>query len=244
MGVGALKTERVTFLSEGRRIKGILELPDGDAKTCVVASHGMQSSKESEKYIALCGRMAGEGMGCLRFDFTGCGESEGGPGEGTVTQRVADLAAAVAWVRNRGDVGEKIGLAGSSLGGYVSLLLAARDPGIGAVVTWATPFHLDDLPGKRNDEGYAAVGGAFFDDLPSHCLAPLLPRVSKALVIHGDADELVPPDHAREIFQALSGPKEIHIIEGGDHRLIDPDQRNRALDLTVAWFRTWLLSGG
>jgi uncharacterized protein len=244
MEIGALKTERVTFLSEGRRIKGILELPDGSPEACVVASHGMQSSKESEKYITLGGRMTGEGMGCLRFDFTGCGESEGDPGEGTVTQRVADLAAVVAWVRKRGDLGKKIGLVGSSLGGYVSLIQAARDPGIGAVVTWATPFHLDDLPGKRNDEGYVDVGGAFFDDLPNHRLAPLLPRVSKALVIHGDADELVPPDHAREIFRALSGPKEIHIIEGGDHRLIDPGHRNRALDLTVAWFRTWLLSGG
>ena len=204
MGVAALKTERVTFSSEGRRIAGILELPDGGAHACVVASHGMQSSKESEKYIALGARMAGEGMGCLRFDFTGCGESEGGPGEGTVTQRVADLAAAIAWARDRGGPGKKIGLVGSSLGGYVSLIEAARDPGIEAVVTWATPFHLDDLPDKRNDEGYAGVGGAFFDDLPNHRLALLLSRVSKALVVHGDADELVPPDQAREIFDALS----------------------------------------
>jgi dipeptidyl aminopeptidase/acylaminoacyl peptidase len=69
---------------------------------------------------------------------------------------------------------------------------------------------------------------------------PLLPKVSNCLVIHGEKDELVPVDQAWEIFHSLGSPKEIHIIEGGDHRLTDPQHRQRAMDLSVNWFKRFL----
>ena len=51
---------------------------------------------------------------------------------------------------------------------------------------------------------------------------------------------LFPVDQAREIFQGLNGPKEIHLIEGADHRLTQPDHRRRAMELTVKWFKKFL----
>jgi dipeptidyl aminopeptidase/acylaminoacyl peptidase len=60
------------------------------------------------------------------------------------------------------------------------------------------------------------------------------------MVIHGEKDELVPVDQAWEIFHSLSGPKEIHIIDGADHRLTDSKHRQRAMDLTAEWFKKYL----
>ena len=91
-----------------------------------------------------------------------------------------------------------------------------------ALVIWATPFHLDDLGSKKQEDDEPLPGKAFFKDLPKHRLLPVLPRVSNCMVIHGEKDELVPVDQAWEIFQGLSGPKEIHVIEGADHRLTQP----------------------
>jgi hypothetical protein len=64
--------------------------------------------------------------------------------------------------------------------------------------------------------------------------------VTHCLVIHGEKDELVPVDQGWEIFHLLGSPKEIRIIEGADHRLAHPDHRQRATDLSVAWFKKFL----
>jgi dipeptidyl aminopeptidase/acylaminoacyl peptidase len=232
--------ETVTFQSEGQKISGILHVPDVWSRACVIASHGLLSSKDSEKYIALGERLSREGFGMLRFDFRGVGESEGRIADDTVSRRIVDLGSAIDFVKSRPGLGNRIGLVGSSLGGYVSLIKAAMDKEIRAAVIWATPFHLDDLKSNKGTEGHPLPAEPFFKDLPKHRLLPLLPKVSNCMVIHGEKDELVPVDQAWEIFHSLGGPKEIHIIEGADHRLTDPKHRQRAMDLTTEWFKKYL----
>jgi alpha/beta superfamily hydrolase len=235
-----MQTEKVTFLSEGQNISGILHLPERESPSCVIASHGLLSSKNSEKYIALGERISEAGMAMLRFDFRGIGESEGRIEDDTVSRRIIDLGAAIDFIRSRRDLGNRIGLLGSSLGGYVSLIKASMDKEIGVVVIWATPFHLDNLKSNKGAEGHPLPDEAFFKDLPKHRLSPLLPKVSNCLVIHGEEDELVPVDQAWEIFHSLSAPKEIHVIEGADHRLTQPAHRQRAIALSVKWFKKYL----
>jgi dipeptidyl aminopeptidase/acylaminoacyl peptidase len=60
------------------------------------------------------------------------------------------------------------------------------------------------------------------------------------MVIHGERDELVPVDQAWEIFHSLGAPKEIHVIEGADHRLTDSAHRGRAMELSAGWFKKYL----
>jgi len=233
-------TEAVSFQSKGQKIAGILHLPDVWSRACVIASHGLLSSKDSEKYIALGERLSREGFAMLRFDFRGIGESEGRIEDDTVSRRILDLSSAVDFVKSRPGLGNRIGLVGSSLGGYVSLIKASMDKEIRATVIWATPFHLDDLKSNKGTEGHPLPEKAFFEDLPKHRLLPLLPEVPNCMVIHGEMDELVPVDQAWEIFHSLREPKEIRIIEGGDHRLTDPKHRQRAVELTVDWFKKYL----
>jgi hypothetical protein len=235
-----MKTENVYFKSEGQRVAGMLHLPDEPNPPCVIASHGLLSSKESTKYIALGEQLSQAGIALLRFDFRGIGESEGRWEEDTVSRRITDLRSAIKFVGSDARFKNKIGLLGSSLGGYVTLIVAASDKEIKASVIWATPFHLDGLELKQDVEGMPPLGRAFFEDLPKHRLSPLLPGVSKCMVIHGEADELVPVDQAWEIFQGLGSPKEIHVIESADHRLTEPNHRQRAMDLSIEWFRKLL----
>jgi alpha-beta hydrolase superfamily lysophospholipase len=234
-----MKVAKVSFKSKGHRISGILHLPDAKNAACVIASHGLLSSKNSEKYIALGERISKEGIAMLRFDFSGIGESEGRLEDDTVSRRIADLDSAIAFVKSYPGMGNRIGLLGSSLGGFISLIGASREQRIKAVVIWATPFHLDGLGSKGTDQN-PPPGEAFFSDLPRHRLLPLLPQVSNCHVIHGEKDELVPVDQAWEIFHTLGAPKEIHVIEDADHRLTNPSHRQRAIDLSVDWFKRYL----
>jgi dipeptidyl aminopeptidase/acylaminoacyl peptidase len=231
-----MRVEKVSFKSEGQRISGVLHLPDEGSPPCVIASHGLLSSKDSEKYIAIGQRLSQEGIAMLRFDFRGIGESEGRLEDDTVSRRIADLDSAITYVKSYPGMGYRIGLLGSSLGGYISLIGASMEREIRSVVIWATPFHLDDL-GSKGTEGNPLPGEAFFKDLPRHRLLPLLPKISNCLVIHGEKDELVPVNQAWEIFHTLGGPKEIHVIEDADHRLTNPSHRQRAIELSVNWFK-------
>jgi len=235
-----MNMERVAFLSEGMKISGILHLPDQKNPSCVIASHGLLSGKNSEKYIALGEQISREGIAMLRFDFRGIGESEGREEDNTISKKIADLSSAIDFIRTYPILGNRIGLIGSSLGGFLSLIKASGDKQIKAVVIWATPLHLDDLGSKKQEEDYPLPPEAFFEDLPKHRLLPLLHKVSNCLVIHGEEDELVPLDQALGIFYNLSVPKEIHVIGGADHRLTDPAHRQRAIELSVDWFKKYL----
>ena len=235
-----MKVEKVTFKSEGQKMSGVLHLPDKKNPPCVIASHGLLSSKDSEKYITLGERMAGEGMAMLRFDFRGIGESEGSEEDNTISKKIADLSAAVDFIRSYSGLGNRVGLIGSSLGGFLSLIKASGDKEIRAVVIWATPFHLDDLGSKKHGEDTPLPPKVFFEDLPKHRLVPVINKVAHCLVIHGEEDELVPLDQALGIFRNLSAPKELHVIGGADHRLTHPAHRLRAVELTVEWFKKYL----
>jgi len=235
-----MKIEKVSFKSEGYRISGVLHLPEQKNPRCVIASHGLLSGKNSEKYIALGEQISREGMAMLRFDFRGIGESEGREEDNTISKKIADLSSAIDFIRTYPILGNRIGLIGSSLGGLLSLIKASGDKQIKAVVIWATPLHLDDLGSKKQEEDYPLPPEAFFEDLPKHRLLPLLAKVSNCLVIHGEKDELVPMEQAFGIFNSLSPPKEIHVIGGADHRLLDPAHRQRAIQLSVDWFKKYL----
>ncbi len=233
-----MNAENVLFKSDGQKIAGVLHFPQRTNPPCVIASHGLLSGKNSDKYIALAERLDAEGIALLRFDYRGCGESEGNWEDSTVTGRIGDLKSAVDFVASHPKLGRRMGLLGSSLGGYIALMQASKDRRVIATVIWSTPFHLDGLRSKQGTEGIPTLGKPFFEDLPNHRLLPLLPAISNCMVIHGETDEIVPVDQSWEIFQALGSPKEIHVIEGADHRLLDPGHRKRAMDLSAAWLKT------
>lgn len=95
-----MRIEKVSFNSEGHRISGILHLPDREHPPCVIASHGLLSSKNSEKYIALGERFSREGIAMLRFDFRGIGESEGREEDNTISNKLVDLGSAIDFIRS------------------------------------------------------------------------------------------------------------------------------------------------
>jgi len=235
-----MRIEKISFLSQGQAVSGALHLPEMKKPPCVIASHGLFSSKDSEKYIALGDRCGTKGIALLRFDFRGFGESGGSRAESTVSARLLDLNMAIEFVRSHPRIGPGIGLMGSSLGGFLSLMEAARNNDIRAVVTWATPFTLAALEERRGEGEMASLGEEFFHDIKAHDLAPVLSKVANCLVIHGERDELVPVEQAKMIYEGLNYPKGMEIIEEADHRLTQPDHREKAVEITLEWFERYL----
>jgi pimeloyl-ACP methyl ester carboxylesterase len=81
-----------------------------------------------------------QGLSVLVYDKPGCGGSDGDWTEQTLQDRAAETRAAVAFLHAHSAVaGRPIALVGQSQGGWVSLIAAARDVGICAVVATSGP---------------------------------------------------------------------------------------------------------
>src|SRR5579875_2786721 len=98
-----------------------LWLPDGPPRGGVVILHGAASSKES--HHDFCRLLVSGGFGALAFDQRGHGASPGPLGASAID----DIAAMATLLREQiGGPGAAIALRGSSMGGYLSLVAAAR----------------------------------------------------------------------------------------------------------------------
>jgi hypothetical protein len=84
--------ERVTFASStGPRLAGLVDLPDSAIRGWGVFSHGFTLGKDSPAASRICKQLASDGIGMLRFDALGLGDSEGDWGDGSFTVKVLGL---------------------------------------------------------------------------------------------------------------------------------------------------------
>jgi dipeptidyl aminopeptidase/acylaminoacyl peptidase len=219
----------------------VLHLPPGAGRApCVVACHGLQSSKDSDKYRTLGEALPRAGLALARFDFRGTGESTGLAEEDTtVGTRVEDAHAVLAHLARHPRLSGRFGLLGSSMGGFVALHVA-HERGDGApVVTWNAPAMLTDLANDDTREG-AGLGVPFAIEYMSGRYAIAPPGVTHHLAIHGDADEVVDVEHGVVLHGKAGEPCELVVLAGGDHRLTDPAHRAEAVRVSREWFVRWL----
>ncbi len=230
--------------SRHNRISGIMIIPgEGKQHPCAILSHGLLSSKESSKYMAVSRSFAEAGIASCRFDYHGCGESGGNIEETTLSIRLDNLNAVFDHVLSHPSIDpQKIGIIGSSFGGSTGLLKAARDERVKCLSLWATPHILD----AREDDTIADIKfkQTIYTDFKSYDLCEEAKKVQYTLVIHGDSDEVVPCIEGRTIYKFLKKPKTIEIIKGGDHIFSVDAHRAKAINLTLNWFRRYLVSNG
>ena len=233
-----MNQEPLQVLSDGLALSGILQTPDTGPWPLVVLCHGLLSSKNSSKYIEIGRVFAEVGIATIRFDFRGCGESEGAAAASTVSGRRRDLQQVTAHASGLLGFNGRLALLGSSLGGYLALLEASRDSRIRCVSVWSTPSHLRDLERRLLAAGSASP--LFVEDLRGQELLAHIGTVERVLILHGEEDGLVAPSHAEAIFAAVKDPKSLHIFPRTDHRFTQVESRRQASALSLEWFKRFL----
>ena len=140
--------------SGGVEINGVAYLAGGaGAHPTVVLLHGLPGN---EKNLDLAQAIRRAGWNCVTFNYRG---SWGSPGSFSFEGNLADAKAVLAFVRapaNAAKYGfdtKKLVLAGHSMGGWVTALTAAQDPGLaGAVLISAA-----DMGGRGAVPGAKAI---------------------------------------------------------------------------------------
>lgn len=167
------------------------------------------------------------GLSVLCFDYRGYGRSEGKPSEDGL---IMDARAARKWLSQRTGVAESdILLMGRSLGGGVAVQLAADDGARGLVLA-STFTSLPDVGAEHMPwMSPRLVMRNRFNSLDA------LPRYhGPVLISHGDADEIIPWEQGRTLFDACSGPRQFITIPGGRHNDPQSEEYRQALDTFIA----------
>jgi uncharacterized protein len=225
-----------------RVLAGALHLPDGrQLSPWVVLCHGLFSSMASEKFAHLAALLCRSGIAALRFDFSGCGASTGSIADTTVSRRLQELEAVVGFADSHPELGCDSALMGSSLGGFVGLLFAARRP-FKALSLWATPHDLAVIKDNIPSQELQRLKPDFFTDAAGYRLDARHSDVPMQ-IIHGTHDEIVPVSHADKLYSRDNPRHQCVIIQGADHTISNPEHRKEALDKCCAWFQQHLETG-
>jgi pimeloyl-ACP methyl ester carboxylesterase len=132
-----MKTQAVSFYSDGIRLEGLLQRPDGAAAPgrgpAIVLCSGYQGVKELIP-SRFWGPLTSAGYTCFAFDYRGFGASGGERGRLLPAEQVADVRHAVTFLQQHPGVeSARVGLLGWGLGGGIAVQAAAEDPRVAAV---------------------------------------------------------------------------------------------------------------
>lgn len=156
------ETAVLTYESRGAQIPATLVTPDGlESYPVVVLIHGHGGSREENVgFACVADALAAQGIGSIRMDFPGCGESTESFRLNTMTNMKADVAAAIEYVKANVPAG-KIGVMGYSMGGRIILEMLAEGAQFDAVAFLAPAADNEDLKLLFGGvENYAALNAA------------------------------------------------------------------------------------
>ncbi|OCX60973.1 alpha/beta hydrolase [Thioclava sp. SK-1] len=206
----------------------------------VVFLGGFRSDMEGTKALALEEWAQANGRAFLRFDYSGHGASDGVFEDGAIGDWLEDARDIITELTQGPQV-----LVGSSMGGWISLLLcremAARVAGL--VTIAAAPDFTEDgywasfspeIKHKLESEGQIAIPSEYGDPMiitrrlinegrNRLVLRDPLPLPFPVRFLQGTADDAVPVEWAYRLLEHAQGDDmRLTVVKGADHRFSDP----------------------
>jgi len=252
-----MDSDRPTFLhiGEGAARRGIAVRALEGAAPGLFWLGGYKSDMKGTKAVALADWAAQAGRACVRFDYSGHGESEGAFTDGTIGRWLADSLA----VFDTCCAGPQI-LIGSSMGGWLALLLTRelkRRQGAGkasvagmVLIAPAVDFteelmwkrftpeikrELEDngvwaRPSQYSAEPYLVTRQLIEDGRKHLLLGGLIETGCPVRILQGVEDPDVPWRHAVELTSRLASDDVVlTLVKDGDHRLSRPEDIERLI---------------
>ena len=214
---------------------------------------GFKSDMKGTKAEALDRWAAAEGRACVRFDYSGHGESGGDFGDGTIGRWLAETTA----VYRQFAQGPQV-VIGSSMGGWLALLLAARlrelkgpAPLAGMVLIAPAVDFTEELMWKRfpaaikdeieqkgvwlrpseySETPYPITRRLIEEGRAHLLLGGLIETGCPVHILQGVKDPDVPWQHALELVARFARDDVVlTLVKDGDHRLSRPEDIDRLI---------------
>ena len=215
---------------------------------------GFKSDMKGMKAVALDDWAASQGRACVRFDYSGHGESGGDFTAGTIGRWLAESLAVYA----RCAKGPQV-LVGSSMGGWLALLMARElrqrkdaPPMAGMVLIAPAVDFTEDLmwknfsaatrheieengfwmrPSQYSEDPYPITKELIEDGRKHLLLGGLIETGCPVHILQGVQDPDVPWRHAEALVTRFARDDVVlTLIKDGDHRLSRPEDIDRLIN--------------
>ena len=248
---------KIFFRNEkGLKLCGYLYEPVGrKSEKAIIMCHGLMSDKsERGTFDRAAASFYKKGFAVLRFDFSGCGESDEFPI--SIKQEIVELKVALEYMKNKSY--KRFGLLGMSMGGLI--VLSVRDPAVEGIVLWApltkriwsTPLKHNILQTLwfliKGTSRVVKTGRVWRNEMTLSrrlWFERLLINQKKllggidipVLIIHGDRDAHAPLGFSKSAIRLLNKKSRLEIIKGANHYFFKSRRVvERLVRLSTNWF--------
>lgn len=226
---------KISIKRDGLTLRG--ELAGTNTKqvsTVAIVMHGFKADMNSTVTAGVAKQLNQVGVPTLRFNFAGCGDSDGQFVDMTVFSEILDAIKVIEYTKNQ--LGAKhIFLVGHSQGGVVASMVAAYYHDVidkAVLLSPAAALKTDALYGRCQGSSYDPmhipdtvdvtgfqVGGAYFRTaqlMPIYETAQHFDRPT--LIIAGSSDKIVDPQFAQKYNTIMPNTK-FYLLDGAAHDL-------------------------
>ena len=237
-------------MDDGIELRAVLERPEAARCPLVIVLHGFTSTKDKAHTLAACGAMRAAGFATLRFDLYGHGESGGEFRQHTLHKWISNTLAVLHAAR-RLDFVTEIWLSGHSQGGLTAALAGGMAPDlVRGLILRAPAFMIPRCAREGSLLGFAfdplhvpeevdvmkglTLGGDYIRVAQTiHAEDAIRRFPGPVLLLHGDADDVVPPEDSRKAARMYHRCR-LEMIAGETHHFDRHPEQMEAL------IREWL----
>lgn len=244
--------EALLFESQGQKLFAITHTPQNRTKDFIVIFvHGFGGNKIgfNRRNVLIAKALVDAGIAALRFDFRGCGDSEGEFADMTLHSQIHDLNTVVEDILKKY---RKIVLLGCSLGGTICQIIATQKKEVKGLILlapiashniWSESYEMakKKFPSKSHlDYKGRIVNKIFFEEFFEVNFENLARNCSHLplLHVHGYLDNTVPFDHATlmQKWRQTSNQKTQFLpLEQSDHHFNHQEEQKKMIQAIVQW---------
>lgn len=238
------------FSGKGEKIPAIY-IPSESGKITVVMAHGLQGSKNEylDTQARIAEKLQEHGVGTLRIDFCGHGDSERDLKDFTLYSQVEDMVTAIEWLKKENDINSIITL-GISFGAPPAIICAElfRDmvkkcvlvapvtdynfTFVHPITNWGKEkFGYERLVegiqvGKLEiDENYFLHKGVLLEMLTANIPSIVKETKFNISIFHGKCDDMVPIETSRNMVSLRNGIQ-LTELDNTEHGLTEVEDEN------------------
>jgi pimeloyl-ACP methyl ester carboxylesterase len=224
----------------------------------VFIAHGLGGFKEQVHIRAMAEAFLEAGYKVVSHDAANTiGESGGRVEDATLTSYFEDFEDVIAWSKGQSWYKAPFVLAGHSLGAACSLLYALKYPERVKAIAPISAFVSGKLYERAlppevlktwEDQGYMEeesaskpgviknISWGFIEDGRKYDLQELAAGIEcPVLLVVGSKDTGTPVELQKQLMQKLSGPKELHVIDGSPHTMRQPQHVAELKRVVFEW---------
>jgi dienelactone hydrolase len=232
-----MKKQNIEFKVGDEILRGSLFIPGGNGPfPGIVSYHGRGSNRKN--YLPMAENLAQKGIMALAFDFRGCGESDGEFKDQTHGMGIEDGKAALEFLLTQNVEKTRIGIQGTSFGGFITGMVLNDYDFIKSVVLRAPSAHSDktlDHKGEVED-GYFATRENWIN---SSSYKGLEKFKGKLLVIESEKDELLLSEEVEKYYNVATtaAKRKLFLHKDATHSLSDnPKAMEEFYAVAINWF--------